>query len=135
MTENDLRLHLGFPQSDWTLDDAERAEAILSRAASVARAHAGFWNVEQAIDNGDSDKLDVLDAVILSYASRLFANPEAVMQRRQGEGYSVSFADSSEAATGLTRDERATLKHAFALGASSIWIANDVVRHEPLLGG
>ena len=42
------------------------------------------------------------------YAVPIFANPERVLQRRQGSDYSVSFADGSEAATGL-KEARAIL--------------------------
>jgi hypothetical protein len=47
--------------------------------------------------------------VALSYAARVFSNPESVLQRRQGSDYSVSFTDSSEGASSLTKAERDVL--------------------------
>lgn len=111
LTADDLRIRLGFASDDWTTDDDVRADAVLLSARTVIVTLAGSQNVTQAEDDDDTAKLGALDEATLAYAIPIFANPERVLQRRQGSDYSVSFADGSEAATGL-KEARAILSAA-----------------------
>lgn len=129
VTENDLRVELGEP--DWSIQDAVRATEILRRCRVRVLAYIGQPAYEAAEVAADDAALDLVDDVTLAYAARRWANPEQALQRRQGADYSVSFADGSEAAAGLTRGEKAALDDAFGRhgpGAMvSAWNASEVV--------
>lgn len=125
---DDLRVELGEPYDTWTDDDQARATDILARCLARIIGHIGAVAYQKAIENNDQPSLDVIDEVTLAYAARRFVNPEQTLQRRQGADYSVSFADSSEAASGLTAAEKATLDSMFgpAGGFASVWNASPV---------
>lgn len=127
LTSDDLRIRLGFTTDDWTADDTVRAEAVLASARTVIVTIAGVQEVAQAEDDVDESKLDALDEATMAYAVPIFANPERVLQRRQGTDYSVSFADGSDAATGL-KEARAILAGAGFGGQSSGAFAVDMAR-------
>jgi hypothetical protein len=101
LTADDLRIRLGFTHDDWSVNDTVRAEAVLMSARTVILSFADAATVAQAEQVDDTTKLAALDEATLVYATPLFANPERVLQRRQGTDYSVSFADGSDAANGL----------------------------------
>jgi len=101
LTSESLRVRLGFTSDDWTVDDDVRAEAVLSSARTVIVTIAGPEAVDTATTDSDMQKLDALDEATMAYAVPIFANPERVLQRRQGSDYSVSFGDGSDAASGL----------------------------------
>jgi hypothetical protein len=115
-TADDLRAALGLTDSTFNLT---RGLSAVRRASAVVLAHAGAHRVA-GIANLDDPRLAVAESVTLAYAARLYANPEAVLQRRLGSDYSVSFADSSSAATGLTRDELTTLRLAFGSRSTTL---------------
>jgi hypothetical protein len=126
VTPEDLRRQLKFTREEWTNDDWEFAEAILQSADVACRSIAGPTSVQIAEEADDELKLAAFDQAVLAYAKLMFANPERVMQRRQGSDYSVSFADSSLAAIGL-KEVEAILSGHFSLGrANAGWIANDI---------
>lgn len=108
LTDVDLRIRLGFTAAKWSGDDVIRAEAVLASARTVIVSLAGADQVAQAETDEDTAKLEAVDEATLAYAVPIFANPERVLQRRQGSDYSVSFSDSSDAATGL-KEARAIL--------------------------
>lgn len=123
---NDLRRQLKFTHDEWTTDDDDFAEAIIESATVAVRSVAGPASVAIAEEADDTAKLAAIDQAVLAYAKLMFANPERVMQRRQGSDYSVSFADSSLSAIGL-KEVQAILSGHFSLGrASSGWVANDL---------
>jgi len=125
-TVNDLRRQLKFTADEWTTDDDEFAGAILEASEVAVRSIAGPTAVQIAEEADDLPKLQAFDQAVLAYAKLMFANPERVMQRRQGSDYSVSFADSSLAAIGLKEVEAILAGH-YTLGrANAGWIANDV---------
>jgi hypothetical protein len=101
VTPDDLRIRLGFLSDDWTAADDLRAEAVLESARAVILTFADPTVVAQAEQDNNEAKLAAVDQATLIYATPLFANPERVLQRRQGSDYSVSFADGSDAANGL----------------------------------
>jgi hypothetical protein len=103
-----------------------RAEAVLASARIVIVTLAGVDAVTQAETDANEAKLAALDEATLAYAVPIFANPERVLQRRQGADYSVSFADGSEAASGL-KEARAILSAAGFGGAGKGAFAIDTV--------
>ena len=111
VTDEDLRLELD--EQDWTAADQVRATEILRRCRTRILAYVGSGAYEAAEAAEDEAALDLVDDITVSYAARRWANPEQTLQRRQGADYSVSFADGSEAASGLTKAERAALDDAF----------------------
>jgi hypothetical protein len=134
VTDEDLRRQLKIPSAEWDADDVEFADAMLDSARVVVRSIADPERVTEAEIEGDTAALDAIDQAVLAYAKLMFANPERLMQRRQGSDNSVSFADSSLAAIGIKEVETILAGH-FPMGrASSAWIANDVRFDGSLLG-
>lgn len=126
VTPNDLRRQLKFTGDEWTTDDTDFADAIIESATVAVRSVAGPASVAIAEEADDTAKLAAIDQAVLAYAKLMFANPERVMQRRQGSDYSVSFADSSLSAIGL-KEVQAILSGHFSLGrASTGWVSNDL---------
>jgi len=126
ISPTDLRIRLGFTSDDWTADDDIRADAVLFSARTVVVTIAGVDQVAKAEEAQDDAKLAALDEATMAYAVPIFANPERVLQRRQGSDYSVSFADGSDAATGL-KEARAILTAAGFGGAGSGAFSVDTV--------
>lgn len=126
LIDDDLRIRLGFSADDWTVDDQVRADAVLMSARTVIVTIAGVGAVAQAETDVDVGKLAALDEATMAYAIPIFANPERVLQRRQGSDYSVSFADGSEAASGL-KEARAILFAAGFGGSNSDAFSVDTV--------
>lgn len=127
VTNVDLRRQLKIPADLWTSEDVEFADAILDASKVAVRSVAGPEQVAIAEEVGDAGKLAAFDQAVLAYAKLMFSNPERVLQRRQGSDFSVSFGDSSLAATGL-REVQAILSGYFSLGrAASGWLTSDVV--------
>lgn len=126
LTSDDLRIRLGFTADDWSIDDDVRANAVLASARTVIVTIAGVDEVTQAEQDDDDAKLAALDEATYAYAVPIFANPERVLQRRQGSDYSVSFADGSDAATGL-KEARAILSAAGFGGSNSGAFTVDMV--------
>lgn len=127
VTNVDLRRQLKIPADLWTSEDVEFADAILDASKVAVRSVAGPEQVAIAEEVGDAGKLAAFDQAVLAYAKLMFSNPERVLQRRQGSDFSVSFGDSSLAATGL-REVQAILSGYFSLRrAASGWLASDVV--------
>ena len=126
VTANDLRRQLKFTADEWTSDDDDFAFAILQSAEVAVRSIAGPTAVQIAEEADDVLKLQAFDQAVLAYAKLMFANPERVMQRRQGSDYSVSFADSSLAAIGLKEVEAILSGHYTRGRANAGWIANQV---------
>lgn len=123
VSPDDLRRQLKIPAGEWTSDDVEFAGAILESARVAVVSKAGVSAVAIAEELEDEAKLAAVDQAVLAWAKLAFANPERVMQRRQGSDYSVSFADSSLAAIGM-REVEAILAGHFSLGrAQSAWLA------------
>lgn len=128
VSTEDLRVQLKIASDDWDADDVEFAGAILTSARVSVESIAGPSAVQIAVASEDAAKLAALDQSQLVWAKLMFANPERVMQRRQGSDYSVSFADSSTAALGM-REVEAILSGHFSLGrAQSVWQSNDVTQ-------
>jgi hypothetical protein len=128
LTHEVLRVELGFDSSEWTDQDEARALQILTRSTTVVHGMVGARRLAAAQAQAASPhpdvatlgaaKLDAVEEAILEYAKQRFANPERVMQRRQGSDYSVSFADSSDAATGR-REAKSIIDGAFGSRAAS----------------
>lgn len=114
VTADDLRIELDEPSVQWTVDDQERADDILGRCLARIVAHIGGAAYNAAVEAEDQVALDLVDEINVAYAARRFPNPEQALQRRSGADNSVSFADGSEAASGLTAAEKAALSDAFA---------------------
>lgn len=112
LTDEDLRIELGFSVEDWTPEDADRADAILASCLRRVRGMVGALRVDRAEETEDANKLDAVDEATLTLAVARFSNPERALQRRQGPDASVSFGDSSEHAGG-TREARNILRGAF----------------------
>jgi hypothetical protein len=126
LTSEDLRLRLGFKDEDWSTHDDVRADAVLASARTVIVTLAGPSEVAEAEVAENATKLGALDEATMVYAVPIFANPERVLQRRQGSDYSVSFSDGSEAVTGL-REARAILSGAgFGASASAAFSVDTV---------
>ena len=126
VTADDLRRRLKYPQDQWTSDDADFATAAIESSRVVVESVAGPQAVEIAEETTDEPRLRAIDEATLAYAALLFSNPERVMQRRAGADNSVSFADSSRSAIGLTEIERILSGH-FTLGrARSTWLSNEL---------
>jgi hypothetical protein len=125
LTSDDLRIRLGFSPDDWSAEDTLRAEAVLASARTVIVTLAGTDAVVQAEQDQHEAKLAALDEATFAYAVPIFANPERVLQRRQGADYSVSFADGSEAATGL-KEARAILDAAGFSAAGAAFTVDTV---------
>lgn len=122
VSTEDLRQLLKIPSDEWTSDDVEFGGAILESARVAVVSRAGPTAVAIAEELDDQAKLAAVDQATLAWAKLAFANPERVMQRRQGSDYSVSFADSSTAALGM-REVDAILAGHFSLGrAQSAWM-------------
>jgi hypothetical protein len=119
VTADELRIELGFTGSDWTADDDERAEQIISRARTRVRMIVGGGRFDAAVASGDEGKAAAIDEATLILAIMRFANPEAVLQRRQGPDASVSFADSNRAAAGLDQ-VKDVLTEAFGMRAWTV---------------
>lgn len=118
LTADDLRVELGFSDEEWTTDDTVRAETILARSRSVVRSMVGASRFDRAEVEGTTYLLDAIDEATMVLAVARFSNPERVMQRRQGSDYSVSFADSSDAAGGR-KEARDILRGAFGMSAGT----------------
>lgn len=131
-TSDDLRIRLGFAPDDWSTADGVRADAVLASARTVIVTLAGVDAVARAESEDDQPRLDAIDAATMVYAVPIFANPERVLQRRQGADYSVSFADGSEAATGL-KEARAILSAAGFGGPVGGAFAVDTVAPLPVV--
>jgi hypothetical protein len=122
VTEDDLRAELGYSSDEWTNEDAARAETLIGRARSVVLPMVGRSRLLKAQADAESEheeiaedgkaKLAAIDEAVMEYVKLRFANPERVMQRRQGDDNSVSFSDSSEAAVGR-REVKAIIRDAF----------------------
>lgn len=93
-------------------DDLEAEEWRVDRLHGVRRADGGSWVglIEITYDYGFADPPNSLRGVCLDLAARQYGNPESVLQARMGSDRSVSFADSSEAATGLGAANKAILE-------------------------
>lgn len=126
LTSDDLRVRLGFSSDDWAMDDTVRAEAVLTSARTVIVTIAGVAEVNQAEADVDQAKLDAVDEATMAYAVPIFANPERVLQRRQGSDYSVSFADGSDAATGLKEARQIIAAAGFGGGSSGAFTVDTV---------
>ncbi|NED96450.1 hypothetical protein G1H11_14160 [Phytoactinopolyspora alkaliphila] len=128
LTADDLRVELGFSADEWTAADESRAGSILRRsrvtvvgmvgAGRLARAEADASSSIPEIAARGKAKLAAIDEAVLEYAKARFGNPERVMQRREGADNSVSFADSSDAATGR-REAQAIVAGAFGTRAAT----------------
>jgi hypothetical protein len=114
VTAEQLRKELDEPADQWTNHDTERADQILASCLRRVINHIGRAAYDNATTDQDEDALGLVDDITLSYAARRFVNPEQALQRRSGADNSVSLADGSEAASGLTVAERKALSTAFA---------------------
>lgn len=65
-------------------------------------------SVEVTYDHGYTTVPDGIQRVCVSYAARMFVNPEGSQQRRRGDA-STSFASSANEASGLTDNEKRAL--------------------------
>lgn len=134
VTDDDLRKQLKIPADEWTDDDIEFADDIIQSSQVAVRSIAGPERVTAAEEANDTGALAAFDQAVLAWAKLMFANPERIMQRRQGADNSVSFADSSVAAIGI-KEVETILSGYFPLSrAASAWIANDVRWSGSLLG-
>lgn len=127
LTADDLRVRLKFPQDAWDQAWDVFAEADLESARTVMLTYADPDAVEQAEQDNDEQKLAALDEATLTYAVRLFGNPERKLQQRQGADYSTSWADSVKAASGL-EEALAILDGAGLRGTSGKAFTIDTVR-------
>lgn len=96
------------------LPDGSGAEAKgwkVTRLHGVRRADGNWWRgeVEITYTYGFSEPPGDLRDLCLDLAVRRFENPESALQLRMGADRSVSLADSVEAATGPTVEQRMTL--------------------------
>lgn len=119
VTPDELRIELGFTVADWTVDDDERAEQIIGRSRTRVRMIVGGGRFDRAVASGDEGKAAAIDEATLILAIMRFANPETVLQRRQGPDASVSFADSNRAASGADQ-VKDILEEAFGMRAWTV---------------
>lgn len=128
----ELRVRLRIPEDSpgWDGDSAEQA---LREASSAVRAHVGA-RLDQFVDQPESHQFSEAKAVTLSFASRIYSNPEAALQKRLAADQSVSLADSSESATGLTRSEIDRLNRAF-FPSGKVRRRRSIQLSSPFVGG
>lgn len=115
VTDDDVRVELGFSEDDWTEDDTARATAIITRSTATVRSIVGGARVDQAIEDEATDKLAAIDDAVMMLAISRFANPEGATQRRLGTDHSVSWPRPSEALAGI----RSILDGAFGARAGT----------------
>lgn len=91
-----------------TADDWE-----VNRLHEVRREDGRPWSGKVLITYTYGWPAEIIPAglrnIVLDLAARRFPNPESVLQMRMGADRSVSFADSSEGAAGLTAQQQRVL--------------------------
>jgi len=118
-TGHDLGVRL---RQDFTDEQMQAAEEIVAGVEARVRVIGGVARAEaiedaEVVGQPPSARFTAIRDVILTLAAVRFPNPESVMQKRLGGDYSVSFADSSEAARAFSKQELDMIRAAFRDGA------------------
>lgn len=97
ITTEELRNSLGLDTEHF--NDTRASEAI-DEVNALAVVYAGG---QDSIGALTTDQFEALRQVVKRFAKRVYSNPEGVLQRQITATGSTSYADTSEAAHGLTK--------------------------------
>lgn len=105
-----------FLRRDFSATETDAAALIVEGVEARVRVIGGVTRAAEIEADTGSPQFTAIRDVILTLSGVRFPNPESVMQKRMGGDYSVSFADSSEAARAFSRQELDMIRGAFAQG-------------------